>query len=100
MIKLVGRLWRGAVPLTEAFWYYAVGYGLLLNLATSMLFMAVLVKNGSPALLVASFVLPIPYNFLIVVAVWRSAGRYAGPKQWAELARVACVIWMILLTAA
>lgn len=100
MTTLLRRLWRGDLPLTEAFWFFAVGYGLLLNLATSMLFMAVLVNDGSLAVLVASFLLPIPYNVLMVVAVWRSAGRYAGPKQWAELARVVCVIWMIVLTAA
>ena len=98
--NLVRRLWLGEIPLTEAFWRYAVVYGLLLNLITSFLFLILLMNDASPFVLVPVFVLPTPYNFLIVVAVWRSAARYPGPRHWADYARAATVVWMIALTLA
>ena len=51
-------------------------------------------------LLVAAFLLPIPYNLLVGVAVWRSADRYQGPQRWADLARAASLVWLLVLTAA
>ncbi len=100
MTTLIRSLWAGDLPLGEAFWWYAVGYGFVLNLVTSLLFLVVLVKGAGAVALVLTFLLPIPYNLLIVVAVWRSAGRYPGPRKWADLARTGTLVWMIVLTAA
>ncbi len=98
--KLVRRLWLGDIPLTEAFWRYSVVYGLALNLVTSFLFLILLMNDASPFVLVPTFVLPTPYNVLIVVAVWRSAERYSGPRHWADYARAVTLVWMIALTLA
>jgi len=100
MKKRIKRLWAGDLPLAEAVWEYAVWYGVLLNFATSVLFLAFMVNQAGPVMLFLVFLLPIPYNLLVVVAVWRSAGRYQGPRKWADLARFGTVIWMIALTAA
>ncbi len=100
MIKRGKRLWAGDVPLIQAFWDYAIIYGLLLNLITDFVFYTLLVNDGNTALIVLAFALPIPYNVLVAVAVWRSAGCYPGPKKWAEWARVGTVIWMVVLTVA
>ncbi len=100
MIKRVQRLWAGDVPLKQAFWDYAVIYGLLVNLIADFVFFALLVNDANTALIVLAFALPIPYNVLVAVAVWRSAGCYPGPKKWAEWARVGTVIWMVVLTVA
>ncbi len=99
-IKLVKCLWAGELLLRQGFWQFAVGYGLLINLVTSLAFLALLINDANIALVALAFALPIPYNFVMVVAVWRSADRYRGPKTWAELARVGTVIWMLALTAA
>lgn len=99
MKERIEALWLGRVPLDIAFWRFAVLYGLILNAATSALFMALLVSEAGNALLTAAFILPIPYNILIVVAVWRSAGRYEGPRKWVDWARFATVLWMVVLTA-
>ena len=99
-IKLVKCLWAGELPLRQAFWQYAVGYGLLINLVTSMAFLALLTNDANIALVALAFALPIPYNFVVAVAVWRSADRYSGPKTWADLASVGTVIWMVVLTLA
>lgn len=96
---LVRTLWAGEIPLSRAFWEYALVGGLLVNLATTILFMALLTTKTSIALLIFAFCLPIPYNVLMLVAVWRSAGRYQGRQIWADLARSAIVIWMIGATA-
>ena len=99
-IKLVKCLWAGELPLRQAFWQYAVGYGLLINLVTSLAFLALITRDANTTLIALAFTLPIPYNVLITVAVWRSANCYPGPKTWADVARVGTVIWMIVLTIA
>ena len=99
-VKLGKCLWAGELPLRQAFWQYAVGYGLLINLGTSMAFLALLTNDANIALVALAFALPIPYNFVVAVAVWRSADRYSGPKTWADLASVGTVIWMVVLTLA
>ncbi len=99
-MTLAKELWEGRRPLREAFWWYAVAYGFLLNFVTSLVFFAQFVNDAHMAWIALAFVAPIPYNIFVIVAVWRSAGRYSGPKKWADLARVGIVIWMIGLTLA
>jgi hypothetical protein len=94
------RLRRGEIPLARAFWEYAMAYGLLANLIATAGAFAVLAADLPALLAVAIFFLPLPYNALVVVAVWRSANRYAGPPMWATLARVAVVLWAIIATLA
>ena len=98
MVALIQRLWTGQVPLEIAVWRYAVAYGLLVNLLTSGLFYLLLVRDAPPLLLAAAYALPLPYNLLATVAVWRGAARFEGARQWADLAQIGTVIWMILLS--
>ena len=98
MGDLIKRLWAGEVPLEQAFWGYAVVIGLLVNLVTSGAFLALLSSDSHLVVLVLVYALPLPYNLLAVVAVWRSAQRYPGPKKWAQLAQVGTVLWMLLLS--
>jgi hypothetical protein len=93
------RLWRGEEGMARVFWEYAIVYGSLANLITTGAALAVLLADF-PALAVAIFFLPLPYNVLIVVAVWRSASRYPGPPMWATLARVAVTVWAVIATIA
>ena len=91
--NIVRRLWAGEVPLGRAFWSYAIIGGTALNGVTTLLAMALVAMDAPAVLAVVAFGLPIPYNLLLLVAVWRSAGAYQGPRLWADLARVAIVIW-------
>jgi hypothetical protein len=93
------RLWRGEVGMARVFWEYAIAFGTLANLITTGAALAVLLA-GFPVLAVAVFFLPLPYNVLIVVAVWRSADRYRGPPIWATLARVVVILWATIATIA
>ena len=94
----LSRLWRGEIPLFTAFWTWAVLGGLLINIASSAAFL-VLVSNDQPVLAVlAGYATSLPYNLLVTVGVWRAAARYTGERQWAELARIATVVGMALLS--
>lgn len=95
LIRLAKALWTGEVPLGRAFWEYAMVWGSLANLLTSVAYFALLATPLHPALALLMFALPIPYNVFVAVAVWRSADRYAGPRSRADLARLAVVLWAI-----
>ncbi|MGH6768608.1 MAG: hypothetical protein ACRECO_06250 [Xanthobacteraceae bacterium] len=92
------RLWRGDLALRDAFWDYAVIYGTLANLLVTVAALAILAANLPGLLALAVFLLPLPYNIVAVVGVWRSAARYSGPPVWANLARIAVVVWAVLAT--
>jgi hypothetical protein len=91
-------LWLGELPLGEAFWTWAIGIGLLVNVTTSALFLALITADWPWAALFVGYALSVPYNVVAVVGVWRSAARYHGPAGHAEFARIATVIVMLLLS--
>jgi hypothetical protein len=97
MVILFKRLWAGDVLLARTFWEFAVMYGLALNVAASAAAMALLSAGQPGWLALAVYFLPAPYTAVALVAVWRSADRYAGRKLWADLARPAAVLWSVLL---
>jgi hypothetical protein len=94
----VGRLWRGELPLAQAFWAWAMIGGLLVNGATSVLFLTLIVGGQILAAFIAGYVLSVPYNVLVAVGVWRSAERYEGDRRLADLARAVTVILMVVLS--
>ena len=98
-VAWVQAMWAGEVPLARAFWEYAIVYGSGLNLLTTIAAFALMSAEAPTGLSLAVFFLPLPYNLLMVVSVWRSAGRYRGPKLWADLGRAAILLWMIAATA-
>ena len=100
MIALAKELWGGRCPLQEAFWLYAVLYGLLLNLVTNLVFFVLFLNDANKAMVALASVAPVPYNIFVVVAVWQSAARYPGSKTWADFARLGVVILMVGLTLA
>ena len=97
-MKGVGRLWSGELPLQEAFWTWAVVVGLVINVTTSVLFLALMLADWPIAALVLGYGFSVPYNVIAVVGVWRSADRYPGDRRWADLARIAVVLGMVLLS--
>ncbi len=97
MAKLVA-LWSGHLALDEVFWTWAVTVGLLINIATSILFFVLILQDCLVAALIAGYAVSAPYNVMATVGVWRSAAHYAGPSLHADLARIASVILMTALT--
>jgi hypothetical protein len=90
--------WFGDLPLGEAFWTYAVGGGIAVNVITSLLFLALISWDRPLVAVLIGYGLSVPYNGLAVVGVWRSAARYPGERLHADLARIATLVGMVLLS--
>lgn len=97
-MRAVVRLWRGQLPLADAFWNWAVIGGLLVNLGTSLAFYLLLTEDMTVPALIVGYGLSLPYNFLVTVGVWRSASAYPGERRWADLAKVATLVGMVLFS--
>jgi len=97
MTKLLA-LWSGDVAVNEAFWTWTVTMGLLVNIATSILFLALILQDQPLAVVLVGYGLSVPYNIVATVGVWRSAARYGGPSLHTDLARVASALLMAALT--
>ena len=97
MTKLLA-LWSGDLALNEAFWTWTVTVGLLVNIATSILFLVLILQEQPLAAMLVGYGLSVPYNIVATVGVWRSAARYSGPSLHANLARLVTVTLMAGLT--
>ena len=92
------RLWRGELALANAFWNWAVFGGLFINVASSALFLFLIMNDRPVSAFIAGYAPTIPYNIIASVGVWRSAGHYPGERHWADLARTVTIIGMVLLS--
>lgn len=92
-------LWRGRWPLVSAFWDFGVLGGLLVHAVGAGVFLWALNDGASLAVKTLLWAAPIPYSAFVLVAVWRSAGAYAGPAWRATGARWAIVVWTLLTCA-
>jgi hypothetical protein len=97
-LKRLRALWAGDLPLSEAFWVYAVSIGVTLNAVTTLLFFALIVAERPLAALFFGYGCAVPYNVVATVGVWRSAARHEGERALAELARLITLVGMILLS--
>ena len=95
-MRAVVRLWRGELPLAQAFWTWAVLGALLVNGTTSLGFLALLAQGWTWTALLVGYGLSVPYNLVTLVGVWRAA-EGAGTAL-AGLARWAALLWLVLLS--
>ena len=94
----VAELWRGELPLGRAFWLWGVLGGFVVNLF-AILAAASLLAAGAPARLAAlAFAAHLPWNVVLLVGVWRSAGRPGVDRDTAFLARAAMLGWAVALS--
>ncbi len=85
--SLLARFWRGDVPLRLTYWVGGVIGGLLGTILASLA-----ILSGSLLLQLLAFVLLAGHYIFMLVAIWRSAGKYTGNKIWAQLARLSLVL--------
>ena len=90
-------LWRGELPLSQAFWEYAGFYGLIAGVASNAAVAAIFLMQLPLAFAVMLHLLPVPYYVVATVGVWRSADRYQGAALWASAARLAVIVWVAIL---
>jgi len=98
-MTVIGRLWRGEIPLVSAFWDWAVIGGLLVNLGTSLGFYLLLTQDLTLPAMLIGYGLSLPYNLLVTVGVWRSADRHQGDRTTANILKVITVVGMVVLSA-
>jgi hypothetical protein len=99
-------LWQGRLPLDEAFWRYAIFWGLLINVTATFAAAGFAVQvdaaDSGPGLFsyaaIAAHLLPFPFNLAILVGVWRSAGNAPGRPVAAVAARTFVTLWATFLT--
>lgn len=94
----MNALWRGEMPLGDAFWTWAVLGGLLVNVASSLLFLTLMTQDRPWIALAAGYGPSLPYNLLVLVGVWRAASRHEGDPLHADLARGGSVVLLAVLS--
>ena len=86
-------LWRGDVPLVQTYWLWGALVVFLFKLpllwTEDSLTNVETVSLTYSGFLVGYSLVVIFYGFFISVAIWRSAGKYPGPRKWYYLARIA-----------
>ena len=92
------RLWHGELTLQNAFWNWAVFGGLVINIVTTALFLFLITTDRPISALIVGYAIPIPYNVIVLVGVWRSAERFTGERHLADFMRIVTVIGMVLLS--
>jgi len=94
----IADFWHGRLPLGTAFWLWAVVIGAAVNVVATAGTFAALAADLPGLLALAIHLSPLPCNAACVIGVWRSATAYEGPRHLAEGARVAVVVWAVVLT--
>jgi hypothetical protein len=98
-VAALKAFWRGDVPLGRAFWLWGVVSGGIVSIACTTLALALLAGGAPGWLAIAVFAAHIPWNLVLLVGVWRSSEDSAVQKQTQQLARLAIVAWVLLLSA-
>ena len=97
-IRTMVEFWRGGLPLPRAFWLWGILGGGIVSLFATLLAL-MLVAAGAPAwLAVLVFAAHIPWNFVLLVGVWRSARRPEVSHAAANLMRLIILLWVVVLS--
>lgn len=87
----VVRRWRGRIRVERLLWPEMLGVGTVVNLLATMLAVTALIQGGPGWLAVLLHFAPMPYNVLLLVAVWRAADRTV-------FAFVVALAWLVVMT--
>ncbi len=94
----LGRLWRGEIPLADAFWTWAVTIGFIVNGSTSIACYALLIADEPVWALLVGYLASVPYNILVTIGVLRSSRREDADPALARFARAVIIPVMVLLS--
>jgi len=97
-MTVLGRLWRGELPLEAAFWTWAVIGGLFVNGVTSALFLTFIAADQPLVAAILGYGPSIPYNFMVAVGVSRAADRDGVDRRCAEIMRFITILGAIVLS--
>ena len=71
-------LWRGDVPLGQAFWEYAIAYGTIANIVATAAAIVTVAAGLPETLAICLFLMPLPYILIAVVAVCAERRQISG----------------------
>ena len=94
----LARLWKGEVPLEEAFWSYAVIGGIAVNVVTSFALLVLISMDRPIAAFLAGYGLSLPYNLVATVGVCRAAARAEPGSTRAKVYPLVTIAGMVLLS--
>ena len=92
------RLWRGDVPLEDAFWTYAVIGGIAVNILTSFAFLVLMSMDMPLAGFLIGYGLSLPYNLIAIIGVSRAATRDDADPTRAKIYPLITIAGMLLLS--
>lgn len=91
------EFWRGGLPLGRAFWLWGILGGGVVSLFATLLALMLLAVGARAWLAVLVFAAHIPWNLVLLVGVWRSAGRPEVSPAAASLTRLIILAWVVAL---
>lgn len=94
-MSVVGKLWRGEYPLHITFWGFAF-LPLLLGGSATIFMLSSRYLSKEDFMLIYPFYITLFgfYNFVSLVGLWKSAGKYNGREVWKALSWIFVVIGM------
>ncbi|MCX8146793.1 MAG: zinc ribbon domain-containing protein, partial [Azovibrio sp.] len=87
------KLSRGDFGLARTYWLYGVLVGVIVNIVVDIVFSII----KSPGFLAIALLAYTAYEVPVIMGIWRAATKYTGPKIWAVLAKIACVLGALML---
>lgn len=95
MLEAIRRRFAGEVPLSEALFHDMLVIGSMANIAIGLCAFAMIAAEWPIWIAILVFLLPQPYNIVLLVSVWRSATRSSSGA--AGFAKVAGIAWFIVM---
>lgn len=93
MRSLLKAYWNGDIPLRRVFWFDMLVIGTIVNAVTAAAALLAFATDAPDWLALGIFLVPLPYNLLLCLFVWRSATRQ--PSGWSDFAKAGAVLWLM-----
>lgn len=85
----------GEVPLARVFLHHMLVIGTLVNVSTGLLALGAFSADLPAWFALLLFFSPLPYNFILSIAVWRSAK--SDGTRFGDVARIGTLFWFSMM---
>lgn len=95
---VLGRLWRGEIPVHDAFWTWAVAIAFVVNVGTTIACYLLAIADRPLAALAVGYLPSVPYNIVAGVGAWRSAGQPDADPLFGRFVRIVIIPMMLVFS--